>query len=162
MAFDSDDSFFYYQINTSISFWCRWGLNPRSLIQPSKTLIVELIRTHNIDKIEISWDVRALTLILRIKKLIFNLSLYIYIYIYIYLTFWFSTFSKWRIVWYVHFSIPYSMRLSQSRRITNFLSFFPFYYYYYYIIFCLSLSSTLLCFLATFYTSNTGHIFFFF
>ena len=29
-----------------ISFWCRRGLNSRSLIQLSETLPVELIRTH--------------------------------------------------------------------------------------------------------------------
>ena len=38
---------FYYQIKTPIGFWCRRGLNPRSLIQPSKTLPVELTRTHD-------------------------------------------------------------------------------------------------------------------
>ena len=27
-------------------FWCRWGLNPRSLIQPSETLPVELVGIH--------------------------------------------------------------------------------------------------------------------
>ena len=32
----------YYYIKTPISFWYRQGLNPRSLIQPSKTLPVEL------------------------------------------------------------------------------------------------------------------------
>ena len=36
----------YHQSKTSISFWCRRGLNPRSLIQPSKTLLVKLTRTH--------------------------------------------------------------------------------------------------------------------
>ena len=29
-------------------FWCRRGLNPRSLIQPSEILPVELTRTHRI------------------------------------------------------------------------------------------------------------------
>ena len=37
----------YHQIKTPISFWCRWGLNPRSLIQPLETLPVELTGTHN-------------------------------------------------------------------------------------------------------------------
>ena len=37
---------FYHQTKTPISFWCRQGLNPRSLIQPSETLPVELIGTH--------------------------------------------------------------------------------------------------------------------
>ena len=36
----------YHQTNTPISFWCRRGLNPRSLIQPSETLPVELTGTH--------------------------------------------------------------------------------------------------------------------
>ena len=36
----------YHQIKTSISFWCRQGLNRKSLIQPSETLLVELIGTH--------------------------------------------------------------------------------------------------------------------
>ena len=36
----------YHQIKTPISIWCRRGLNPRSLIQPSKTLPVELTGSH--------------------------------------------------------------------------------------------------------------------
>ena len=36
----------YHQTKTPISFWCRQGLNPRSLIQPSETLPVELTETH--------------------------------------------------------------------------------------------------------------------
>ena len=36
----------YHQTKTQISFWCRRGLNPRSLIQPLETLPVELTRTH--------------------------------------------------------------------------------------------------------------------
>ena len=40
------DNSSYYQIKTPISFWCRRGLNPRSLIQPSETLPVELTGTH--------------------------------------------------------------------------------------------------------------------
>ena len=35
----------YHQTKTPISFWCRRGLNLRSLIQPSETLPVELIET---------------------------------------------------------------------------------------------------------------------
>ena len=35
-----------HQTKTPISFWCRWKLNLRSLIQPSETLPVELTRTH--------------------------------------------------------------------------------------------------------------------
>ena len=37
---------FYHQIKTLISFWCRQGLNHRSLLQLSKTLPVKLTGTH--------------------------------------------------------------------------------------------------------------------
>ena len=37
----------YHQTKTPIGFWCRWGLNSKSLIQPSKTLPIELTGTHN-------------------------------------------------------------------------------------------------------------------
>ena len=36
----------YHQTKTPISFWCRRGLNPRSFIQSSETLPVDLTRTH--------------------------------------------------------------------------------------------------------------------
>ena len=36
----------YHQTKSPISFWCRQGLNSRSLIQPSKTLPVDLNGTH--------------------------------------------------------------------------------------------------------------------
>ena len=36
----------YHQTKIPISFWCRQGLNPKSLIQPSETLPIELTRTH--------------------------------------------------------------------------------------------------------------------
>ena len=36
----------YHQTQTSISFWCKRGLNPKSLIQPSETLAVDLAGTH--------------------------------------------------------------------------------------------------------------------
>ena len=36
----------YHYIKTPISFWCRRELNPKSLIQPSKTLPIELIETY--------------------------------------------------------------------------------------------------------------------
>ena len=43
-------SFFFFerefQTKTPINFWCRQRLNPRSLIQPSETLPVELTGTH--------------------------------------------------------------------------------------------------------------------
>ena len=35
----------YHQTKTPISFWCRWGLNLRSLIQPLEILPVELTET---------------------------------------------------------------------------------------------------------------------
>ena len=47
-AFDT----LYHQIKTPISFWCKWVLNLIFLIKPSKTLLVELTRTH-IPKIEL-------------------------------------------------------------------------------------------------------------
>ena len=36
---------YYYQTKISIDFWCRQRLDPRSFIQPSKTLSVELTET---------------------------------------------------------------------------------------------------------------------
>ena len=36
----------YYQTQTPINIWYKWGLNPRFLIQPSETLPVELTKTH--------------------------------------------------------------------------------------------------------------------
>ena len=36
----------YHQTKTQISFWCRRGLNPKSLIQPLETLPIELTGTH--------------------------------------------------------------------------------------------------------------------
>ena len=41
----------YHQSKTLISFWCRGGLNPKSLIQPSKTLLVELTVTCCVTKL---------------------------------------------------------------------------------------------------------------
>ena len=40
----------YHQTKTPISFWCRRGLNPRSLIQPSETLpkLINVIHQINI------------------------------------------------------------------------------------------------------------------
>ena len=37
---------FYHQTKTPINFWCRRGLNPRSLIQLSETLLIELTGTY--------------------------------------------------------------------------------------------------------------------
>ena len=42
MASTFDDSALYHQIKTPRYFWCRQRLNPRSLIQPLETLLVEL------------------------------------------------------------------------------------------------------------------------
>ena len=39
----------YHQTKTPITFWCRWGLNPRFLIQPSEILPVELTGTHQLE-----------------------------------------------------------------------------------------------------------------
>ena len=36
----------YHQTKTSIGFWCRRGLNPRSLIQSLETLLVELTGSY--------------------------------------------------------------------------------------------------------------------
>ena len=36
----------YHQMKTLIDFWCIWRLNPRSLIQPSETLPIELTGTY--------------------------------------------------------------------------------------------------------------------
>ena len=41
----------YHQTKTPISFWCKWGLNSRSLIQLSEILLVELTRTHNVKRV---------------------------------------------------------------------------------------------------------------
>ena len=40
------DDALYHQTKTPIGFWCRRGLNPRSLIQPLKNLPVELTGIH--------------------------------------------------------------------------------------------------------------------
>ena len=45
----------YYQTKIPISFWCKRGLNPRSLIQPSETLPVELTGTHWFWRIWLRW-----------------------------------------------------------------------------------------------------------
>ena len=73
MVFTSDDNLWrpllmialYYQTKTPISFWCRRGLNHRSLIQPSETLLVELTGTQN-------------------SELYLYVCVCVYIYIYIY------------------------------------------------------------------------------
>ena len=44
MKSTSDDCTLYHQTKTPIDFWCRRGLNSRSLIQLSETLPVELIK----------------------------------------------------------------------------------------------------------------------
>ena len=46
MVFTFDNWVFYHQSKISISFWCMRGLDPRSLIQLSKTLSIMLIRTR--------------------------------------------------------------------------------------------------------------------
>ena len=47
MTSASDNCAFYHQTKTPIDFYYKRGLNPISLIQQSKILPVELIRTHN-------------------------------------------------------------------------------------------------------------------
>ena len=37
----------YHQTKTLVNFWCRWGLNPRSQIQLSETLLVKLTKIHD-------------------------------------------------------------------------------------------------------------------
>ena len=44
----NDAPYRHHQAKTSIGFWCRQGLNPRSLILPSEILLIELTRTHKI------------------------------------------------------------------------------------------------------------------
>ena len=43
----------YHQTKTPISFWCKRGLNSRSLIQPSETLPIELTETHGLFQSEL-------------------------------------------------------------------------------------------------------------
>ena len=40
----------YHQTKTQIGFWCRQELNPRSSIQPSETLLIELTGIHFYNK----------------------------------------------------------------------------------------------------------------
>ena len=51
MASAPDDAL-YHQTKTPIGFWYRRGLHPRSLIQLSETLPIELTGTHEIIKID--------------------------------------------------------------------------------------------------------------
>ena len=46
----------YYQIKTLIDFWCRWRLNPRSLIKLRETLSFELTGTH--ERIKLCYEVK--------------------------------------------------------------------------------------------------------
>ena len=48
MASAFDDCDLYHQTKIPIGFWYRRGLNPKSLIQPSETLLVELTRTPDL------------------------------------------------------------------------------------------------------------------
>ena len=85
---------FYYQTKTLISFWCRQGMNSRFLIQPSKTLPVELTGTH-IWHISLyifittlafwfweQWEVISTPAWLDLHVFILLFLIYIYIYIY--------------------------------------------------------------------------------
>ena len=42
----------YHQTKTPIGFWCKQGLNFRSLIQPSETLPVKIIGIHILSNIK--------------------------------------------------------------------------------------------------------------
>ena len=55
------DQDFYCQTKTTIGFWYRRGLNPRSLIQQSEILPVELTRTH--PYFLIYWDIIKMILL---------------------------------------------------------------------------------------------------
>ena len=46
MMSTSNNCAIYHQTKTPISFWCRREINPKSIIQSSKTLLVELTETH--------------------------------------------------------------------------------------------------------------------
>ena len=48
----------YHQTKASISFWYKRGLNPKFLIQPSETLLVELTGTH---PLKFFWHARKLS-----------------------------------------------------------------------------------------------------
>ena len=37
----------FYQTKTPNNFWYKWRLNPKSLIQPLETLLIELTKTYN-------------------------------------------------------------------------------------------------------------------
>ena len=50
MSSTFDDCALYHQTKTSINFWFRWELNPRTLIQPSDILPVKLTKTHGTEK----------------------------------------------------------------------------------------------------------------
>ena len=41
----------YHQTKTPIGFWCKQGMNLKSLIQPSETLLVKLTRTKVVNTI---------------------------------------------------------------------------------------------------------------
>ena len=56
MASVPDNSFLLSDQDTN-QFWCKQGLNPKFLIQPSETLLVELTGTHNISE---TWAYYAL------------------------------------------------------------------------------------------------------
>ena len=51
MASAPDNNFLLSNQDTN-QFWCRRGLNSRSLIQPSETLAVELTGTHKVIALE--------------------------------------------------------------------------------------------------------------
>ena len=68
----------YHQTKTLISFWCKWLLNPRSFIQLSETLPVELTGTHNYYLL-ITKAVILYTIIMAPKSEVFPLSYHLVI-----------------------------------------------------------------------------------
>ena len=68
----------YHQTKTPISFWCKWLLNLRSLIQLSETLPVELTGTHNYYLL-ITKAVILYTIIMAPKSEVFPLSYHLVI-----------------------------------------------------------------------------------
>ena len=56
----------YHQTKTLISFWYRRGLNPRSLIQLSEILPIELTGTHHYFQTWLFFDILSINVILSI------------------------------------------------------------------------------------------------
>ena len=73
----------YHQTKTLISFWCRQGLNPKSLIQPSKTLPIKLPGTHKTCLISIivkTWEVCNTQLMTNVTCKMYEYSMNYWVY----------------------------------------------------------------------------------